>query len=98
MNLDISNIKDRKRIKRSLLGLCGRETVKSAREIAFAMMPLNYSGYVAEMENEARKVISLGRLHYKGDKFLFFMRIVDDSPTERYRIKLENADAGWGPH
>ena len=98
MALDISSDKERKRTKRKLLGLCGLETVKSIRDIAFAMMPLDYRGYIFDMENEVRKVISLGRLYYRGDKFLFFTRIAGDSSTERYRIKLENADADWGPH
>ena len=92
MVLDISNAEERKRIKRNLLGLCGRETVKSIREIAFAMMPQNYSGYVSEMENEARQIVALGRINYRDNKFLHFTKITDNEPTERYRIKIEIAD------
>lgn len=98
MNLGILIIEDRKRIKRNLLGLCGRETVKSIREIVAAMMPPDYNGYVVDLENEARKIMGLGRMHYSGDKFLSFVRITDKKPTERYRIKLENTDSGWGSH
>ena len=98
MALDISSVKERKRIKRNLLGLCGTETVKSIRDIAIAMMPLNYQGYISDMENEARKVLSGGRMHYRGDKFLYFTRITDNEPIERYRIALEFISNGRGPH
>ncbi|MEK6847324.1 MAG: hypothetical protein AABY16_04100 [Nanoarchaeota archaeon] len=98
MVLNISSTKERKRIKRNLLGLCGRETVKSIREIALAVMPLDYSGDISEMKKNARKFISLGRMYYNGDKFLIFTRITDNNPAERYRIRLESADSGWELH
>jgi len=85
-------------MKRRLLGLCGRESIKRFDEIVDAFLLPDYIGYVSIVREAARAAVTKGEIPYRDGKRIAFKRLFSEGSEELYRVRLENPYTGWEVH